>query len=137
MDPAQARRLWMLAEDECLRVLYEGKECVIWKQDTYTESITDRTMLLPAHDPYLNIHDRSLLLEDCRLQRLVWKTVQNPGAVIKNGRLCGIWKSRKRRHGIELEITLFEAISNEDIKHWAHSYEQFLEQEVSIVYTQL
>lgn len=137
MDPAQARRLWMLAEDECLRVLYKGKECVIWKQDTYTESITDRTMLLPAHDPYLDIHDRSLLLEDCRLQRLVWKTVQNPGAVIKNGRLCGIWKSRKRRQGIELEITLFEAISNEDIKHWAHSYEQFLEQEVSIVYTQL
>ena len=50
-----------------------------------------------------------MLLEDRALQKLVWKTVGNPGVVLKNGRAAGIWKAKTQKDNVEISIRLFEA----------------------------
>ena len=65
-------------------------------------------LLLGPHDPYLDQRDRSLLLPDKRLQRLVWRTVGNPGAILQQGRVAGCWKSKTRRGSLLVEAVFWQ-----------------------------
>lgn len=61
-------------------------------------------VLLGPHDPYLDARDRSLLLADPIRQRKVWQTVANPGVLLRNGQVAGMWKTSV--HGDRLDATL-------------------------------
>ena len=138
MELPQARRLWELAEHERTSVMYQGREYSIWERDTYDkQQAAEAVMLLPPHDPLLDLWDRDLLLEDCKLQRMVWKTVQNPGVVIQCGRICGIWRSKKRKTVNELHITLFTDIDTKSLHIWIQAYEQFLGQRILVEISRL
>ena len=65
-------------------------------------------LLLGPHDPYLDQRDRTLLLPDKRLQRLVWRTVGNPGAILQQGRVAGCWKSKTRRGSLLVEAVFWQ-----------------------------
>lgn len=133
MELPQARRLWKLAEQDRDTVIYQGRECSIWNQDFYEKQKTaEKVLLLPPHDPFLDLPERSSILEDRTQQRMVWKTVQNPGVVIQNGNVCGIWKSHKRKREVERHISLFTEINRDELKHWVGAYEQFLRKKICI-----
>ena len=51
--------------------------------------------------------DRAVLQPDRTLQRKIWRTVSNPGAVIFQGKAVGIWTSRKKGSGLDVEVTLW------------------------------
>ena len=138
MELPQARRLWALSEHERVSVRYQEREYSIWNKDTYEKQQTDEAVrLLSPHDPFLDLWDRSLLLEDCKLQHMVWKTVQNPGVVIQCGRICGIWRSKKRKTVNELHITLFTDIDTKSLHIWIQAYEQFLGQRILVEISRL
>lgn len=138
MELPQARRLWELAEHERTSVMYQGREYSIWERDTYDKQQTaEAVMLLPPHDPLLDLWDRDLLLEDRNLQRMVWKTVQNPGVVMQNGRICGIWRSKKQKTVNELHIRLFTDIDTKSLHIWIKAYEQFLGQKILVEISRL
>ena len=63
------------------------------------------------HDPYLDTRDRDVLLPDKALQKLVWRTVGNPGAVVLDGRISGVWTARTVRDRLELSVTAWQAFS--------------------------
>lgn len=66
---------------------------------TPDSSLTDWDMsfaILAPHDPYLDIRDRGLLLPDKQLQKQVWKTVGNPGVILRGGMIAGIWRSARK-----------------------------------------
>ena len=65
----------------------------------------------PPHDPYLDTRDRDVLLPDKALQKLVWRTVGNPGAVVLDGRISGMWTARTVRDRLELSVTAWQAFS--------------------------
>lgn len=128
----QAKRLWNGVKEEMEPVLVGKKTCYLLSADM--ESLLhpgrsdSRLMLLGAHDPYLDIRDRAVLLDNPALQKSVWKTVANPGAIIKGGRIAGIWKTKTGKDKLDVEMTLFEPLElaeRKKLKELAEEYGAF------------
>lgn len=115
----QAKRLWNAVTDEIEPVLVQGKTCYILSSDIdnllSSESKEDRLLLLGAHDPYLDIRDRSVILADKSLHKMVWKTVGNPGVILKGGRIAGIWKGKTQNGRLDITLTLFETLTSSEL----------------------
>lgn len=112
--PAQAKRLWQQIEEELEPVTAAGKKAFILQSDreSFRRADTEEALLLLGpHDPYLDIRDRAILLEDTAAQRQVWRTVGNPGVVLKGGKIIGIWKTRTQRENLSVSTTLWEPLS--------------------------
>lgn len=112
--PAQAKRLWQQIEEELEPVTAAGKKAFILQADRESFRYADTEealLLLGPHDPYLDIRDRAILLEDTATQRQVWRTVGNPGVVLKGGKIIGIWKTRTQRENLSVSTTLWEPLS--------------------------
>ena len=113
--PAQAKRLWQQIEEELEPVTAAGKKAFILQSDRESFRCADTEealLLLGPHDPYLDIRDRAILLEDTAAQRQVWPTVGNPGVILKSGKIIGIWKSRTQRENLSVSTTLWEPLSS-------------------------
>jgi hypothetical protein len=67
-----------------------------------------RVRLLPAMDPLLQGRDRDLLVPERERQKEVWRTLGNPGVVLLDGEIAGVWRPRlagtKR---VDLTVTAF------------------------------
>ena len=112
--PAQAKRLWRQIEEELEPVTAAGKKAFILQADreSFRRADTEESLLLLGpHDPYLDIRDRAILLEDTAAQRQVWRTVGNPGVILKGGKIIGIWKTRTQREKLSVTTTLWEPLS--------------------------
>ena len=57
----------------------------------------ERLLLLGPHDPYLDLRDRAIVLPDEARRKEVWKTVANPGAVLRGGWVVGVWNAKTAR----------------------------------------
>ena len=112
-SPAQARRLWNSVAQELEPVSVEGKARWLLSadRDALAHPCGPQERLLGPHDPYLDTRDRDVLLPDKALQKLVWRTVGNPGAVVLDGRISGVWTARTVRDRLELSVTAWQAFS--------------------------
>lgn len=61
--------------------------------------------LLPPADPYLQARDRELVVPDAAHRKAVWKILGNPGAVLVDGEVAGIWRA-KRAGAARLDVTV-------------------------------
>jgi len=108
---AQADRIWETVIDEIEPVNVSGRDCYILSLDKnllMSDLQSERELhLLGGHDPYLGLQDRDVILDHKARQKQIWQTVSNPGAVLWHGKIVGIWKSKKRGKGIEIEVTLW------------------------------
>ena len=112
--PAQTKRLWRQIEEELEPVTAAGKKAFILQagRESFRCADTEEALLLLGpHDPYLDIRDRAILLEDTAAQRQVWRTVGNPGVILKGGKIIGIWKTRTQRENLSVSTTLWEPLS--------------------------
>lgn len=112
-SPAQASRLWDAAAPGTAEVTLAGRTRRMLAADLDALPGLPRPqqaplLLLGPHDPYLDQRDRTLLLPDKRLQRLVWRTVGNPGAILLQGRVAGCWKSKTRRGSLLVEAVFWQ-----------------------------
>ena len=125
----QARRLWEAAADEMEPVRVEGKTRFILSEDReamlHAEDCEDRMVLLGAHDPYLDVKDRDVLLEEPSLHQTVWKTVGNPGAVLRGGRIVGTWKANVQREKLDVTIRPFRPLPAPDRKRLEELAEEY------------
>ena len=114
-SPAQAKRLWRGIQGELVPAEVEGKRRWLLAADRerllHGEE-NDCIRLLGPHDPYLDLRDRDTVLPDQRLQRQVWRTVGNPGAVLHGGRVAGLWSARAQGDRLAVSVTLFEALTS-------------------------
>ena len=108
-SPAQARRLWNSVAQELEPVSVEGK--ARWLLSADRDALAHPCGPQERHDPYLDTRDRDVLLPDKALQKLVWRTVGNPGAVVLDGRISGMWTARTVRDRLELSVTAWQAFS--------------------------
>src|SRR5215218_6574420 len=60
--------------------------------------------LIPPGDPYLAGPNRPLLAPDAALRKRLFRPVASPGAVLKEGRLAGLWRARVKRKAVELTV---------------------------------
>lgn len=109
-SPRQAHRLWLCAGADMQEAVVEGKRRFILAEDADSfagAAPQEDVRLLGPHDPYLDCRDRELLLPEKPLQRQVWKTVANPGAVLRAGRVEGIWKTKTAGGKLAIAATLW------------------------------
>lgn len=108
----QARRIFAAADGvEAVRV--EGKRRFVLAQDAEALRLgaqeDDRLRLLGPHDPYLDLRDREVILQERAQQLIVWRTVGNPGVILRGGRVAGVWTARVRGERLDVLLTPFEA----------------------------
>jgi hypothetical protein len=58
----------------------------------------------PPGDPYLQKPNRSLLAPDAELRKRLFRPVASPGAVLRDGRLAGLWRARVKGRKAELTV---------------------------------
>ena len=128
---AQARRLWQLAAGQMEPIRLEGKTRYLLAEDRplYQDPPAAKRplVLLGAHDPYLDLRDRAVVLEDKKRQRQVWQTVSNPGAIVWQGEVVGLWRPRKKGAGLAVEGTLWAGPAGleKDVAALAEAYGAF------------
>lgn len=69
--------------------------------------------LLPPRDPYTQARDRAVIVAP-EHHRTVWRSVGEPGTVLLDGRIAGIWRPRKRGDTLTLTVTPFSRLSAPD-----------------------
>ena len=82
-------------------------------------------LLLAGHDPYLDQRDRATLQVDVSLQRRIWKTVANPGVVVRNGEAVGTWTAKKKGAGLSVSLATWVACSEQKLRDLAEAYAAF------------
>lgn len=107
----QGRRMWKTVSEETEPVTVLGKKAWILSADRdrllSPEPLQRELLLLGGHDPFLDQRDRLILQPDKALHPQIWKTVTNPGAILYRGEIIGIWTSKKKGGGMEINMTLW------------------------------
>ena len=68
--------------------------------------------MIPPMDALLQARDRDLLVPDRGQQKEVWRVLGNPGALLLDGEIAGVWRAKmagKKR--VELTVTPFVALT--------------------------
>ncbi|WP_246011326.1 winged helix DNA-binding domain-containing protein [Nocardia mexicana] len=104
---------WNTLEDELVPVDYDGGRTWILADDLDALRAPPEARgvrLLPPRDPYTQMRDRDTIV-DKKFHREVWKTVGEPGAVLADGEIAGIWRPRKSGRTLTLTITSFRPLT--------------------------
>ncbi len=75
--------------------------------------------LIPPGDPYLQPPNRPLLAPDAALKKRLFRPVASPGAVLKDGRLVGLWRAKAKAKKAEFSIEKLGRISRKDVEEEA------------------
>jgi hypothetical protein len=67
--------------------------------------------LLPGYDPYLDQRDRETLFPDREIRSRMRKAIGNPGALLVDGELAGLWRPEKRRRRLVVAVEPFRPLA--------------------------
>ncbi|MQA10783.1 MAG: winged helix DNA-binding domain-containing protein [Pseudonocardiaceae bacterium] len=105
--PAEIRAIW---PDGLAEVTLEGRTG--WLPEDRLAELRDPppaelVRLLPPSDPYLQARDRPLLVPDKGLHKELWRILGNPGAVLVDGEIAGVWRASKKAKRLETTVREF------------------------------
>ncbi|QUQ68158.1 DNA glycosylase AlkZ-like family protein [Kutzneria sp. CA-103260] len=106
---ANVREIW---PDDLAEVTVDGRRA--WLPKTNVDELLDcdrveLVRLLPAMDPFLQARDHDLLVPDKAEQKALWTILRNPGALLVDGQIGGMWRARLAgRKSLEVTVTLFD-----------------------------
>lgn len=108
----EAKPWWEAISEELVEVDFGRKT---WMLSADLESLRSAAMprgvrLLPPRDVYTQMRDREILVAE-GYRSAIWKTVGDPGAVLVDGRIAGIWRARKKGTKSRVVISMFETAS--------------------------
>jgi Winged helix DNA-binding domain len=75
--------------------------------------------LIPPGDPYLQKPNRPLLAPDPKLRKRLFRPVASPGAVLKDGRLAGLWRVKAKGRKTELTVEKLGRLARRDLEREA------------------
>jgi uncharacterized protein YcaQ len=75
--------------------------------------------LIPPGDPYLQKPNRPLLAPDPELRKRLFRPVASPGAVLRDGRLIGLWRVKAKRGTAELTVETLGRLRRGDLEEEA------------------
>jgi hypothetical protein len=75
--------------------------------------------LLPPGDPYLQKPNRPLLAPDAELRKRLFRPVASPGAVLRDGRLAGLWRVRLKGRTAEITVERLGRLALGELEHEA------------------
>ncbi|PZF86718.1 winged helix DNA-binding domain-containing protein [Jiangella anatolica] len=102
---------WRLVADELTEVDHAGRS---WLLTADLDALRSATLpagvrLLPPRDPYTQLRDRETIVEK-KFHRDVWRTVGDPGTILADGAIAGIWRPRKSGRTLTITVTPFAAL---------------------------
>jgi winged helix DNA-binding protein len=95
------RAAWLLAADEA---------------ELGSPSAADGVRLVPPGDPYLQKANRPLLAPDETLRKRLFRPVASPGAVLKDGRLVGLWRVKAKGRTAEISVERIARVARRDLE---------------------
>jgi Winged helix DNA-binding domain len=112
-----ARRAWSAVDDPLAEVDFAGRRGVVLAQDV--EALTSAApphglRLLPPYEPYLQQRDRMTAVPDTALHRRIWKHTGNPGVVLRDGEVTGLWRQRKKGRKLLVTVEPVTTLSTRD-----------------------
>jgi hypothetical protein len=72
--------------------------------------------LIPPGDPYLQKPNRPLLAQDPELRKRLFRPVASPGAVLRDGRLTGLWRVKAKGRKAELTVEALGRLARGDLE---------------------
>jgi hypothetical protein len=75
--------------------------------------------LIPPGDPYLQKPNRALLAPETDLRKRLFRPVANPGAVLKDGRLTGLWRVKAKGRKAEITVQRLGRLARRDLEEEA------------------
>lgn len=78
--------------------------------------------LIPPGDPYLQNANWSLLVPEPDLRKRLFRPVASPGAVLKDGRLAGLWRVKIKGAKAEVTVQKTGRLIRRDLEEEAHEW---------------
>ncbi|HRP99466.1 MAG TPA: winged helix DNA-binding domain-containing protein, partial [Terrimesophilobacter sp.] len=106
---------WSLIEDELTQVDF-GRATWILTDDLaalQSPPTPKGVRLLPPRDPYTQLRDRETIA-DKKHHKELWKPAGDPGAVLADGKIIGLWRPRKSGRNLTITVTTFGALKDRD-----------------------
>lgn len=106
---AEVREVW---PDALTEVEVGGRTA--WLPESEMDLLLDppeppSVRLLPPSDPFLQERNRALLVPDKARQKEVWRILGSPGAILVNGEIAGVWRTKASgRKKLEIKVTAFD-----------------------------
>jgi hypothetical protein len=111
---AQAAGAWKLVEADLIEIDDNGNKTWLHQEDLegfQNPAHVEGIRFLPPHDPYLSLRDREKLDSDKSMQRQIWKHAGNPGVLLVDGNIAGLWRQRKKGSHLTVMIEHAAALS--------------------------
>jgi hypothetical protein len=119
---AQARRLWDGAAGDLAEVRVGRSQAWLVKDDgdaLASPPEAEGVRLLPPGDPYLQKPNRPLLAPDEELRKRLFRPVASPGAVLRDGRLAGLWRTKAKGRKTEVTVEKLGRLRRGDVEQEA------------------
>jgi hypothetical protein len=111
---ADARSSWDQIEGGLVPVETAGCRTWLHRDDVSrleTATIPSSVRLLPPYDSYLDQRDRETLLPDKATHSRVWRSLGNPGVVLADGQVAGLWRPQKKGKRLTLTVETLTPVS--------------------------
>jgi len=122
LSKSHAQRLWGDVEDELAEVSVGKAKAWLLSADAgelESPPAADGVRLIPAGDPYLQKPNRPLLAPNADLRKRLFRPVASPGAVLKDGRLVGLWRSQAKGKRTEISVDKLGRLARKDLENEA------------------
>jgi len=119
---SHAQRLWDDAAGDLAEVrVGKGKGWLMSEDIGALESppAAEGIRMIPPGDPYLQKPNRPLLAPDAELRKRLFRPVASPGAVLRNGRLTGLWRVKAKGSKAELTVEKLGRLARGDLEREA------------------
>ena len=119
---AHAQRLWADVEGDLGAVSVGAHRAWALSDDLASLASPPAAVgirLIPPGDPYLQKPNRSLLAPATELRKRLFRPVASPGAVLKDGRLTGLWRVRAKGREAEITIERLGRVARRDLEEEA------------------
>ncbi|WP_158886695.1 winged helix DNA-binding domain-containing protein [Amycolatopsis anabasis] len=123
VSPRFARESWELVDPAEVR--YRDRTAWTLAGDRPEPPRAKGIRLLPPYDPYLATRDRESLVADRQLRERVWRIVGNPGVVLRDGEIAGLWRPRKQGKRLTLTVEAFGELDANELVGEAESLAPF------------
>ncbi len=117
-----AQRLWDEAAGDLAEVRVGKSKGWLMREDVgalESPPAAEGIRLIPPGDPYLQKPNRPLLAPDRVLSKRLFRPVASPGAVLKDGRLMGLWRVKAKGRKAELTVEKLGRLRRADLQEEA------------------
>ncbi|MGH7587473.1 MAG: DNA glycosylase AlkZ-like family protein, partial [Gemmatimonadota bacterium] len=119
---SHAQRLWDAVAEELAEVRVGKSKAWLLSEDVdalESPPAAEGIRLIPPGDPYLQKPNRALLAPDPALKKRLFRPVASPGAVLKDGRLVGLWRVKAKGKNAEITVEKLGRLARGDLEEEA------------------